>query len=53
MSDENYAEYCTDKRHMICDHCAVLMNFNNCHVCSEVYDTLAANLSALFQTKNL
>lgn len=38
---------------MICDHCAVLMNFNNCHVCSEVYDTLAANLSALFQTKNL
>lgn len=53
MSDENYAEHCIDERHMICDHCEVLTNFNNCHVCSEVYDTLTANLSAIFQTKKV
>lgn len=53
MSDENYAEHCIDERHMICDHCEVLTNFNNRHVCSEVYDTLTANLSAIFQTKKV
>lgn len=53
MSDENCAEHCIDERHMICDHSEVLMNFNNCYVCSEVYDTLTANLSAIFQKKKL
>lgn len=53
MSDENCAEHCLDERHMICDHCEVLMNFNNCRVFSEVYDTLTANLSAIFQMRKL
>lgn len=53
MSDENCAEHCIDERHMICDHCEVLMNFNNCHVFSEVYDILTANLSAIFQMRKL
>lgn len=53
MSDESCAEHCVDERHMICDHCEVLMNFNNCHVFSEVYDTLTANLSAIFQMRKL
>lgn len=53
MSDKNGAEHCIDKRHMICDHCEVLMNFNKYHVFSEVYDTLTANLSAIFQMRKL
>lgn len=43
-SHENCAEDCIDVRYMICDHCEVLMNFNSCHVCSEVCDTLTANV---------